>query len=179
MFFVSEVKKTQPSEFKTPLQQMVYELFTEKGVNFERVDNDPAITMEDCISIDQRLNMKTVKTLFLCNRQQTSFYLVVTTAEKPFKTKDLSAALSISRLSFAPIELLHSMLGTAVGAATVFGLMLDKEKNVQLVIDNDILSEEWYGCTDGTTTSYLKLSTDWVLNEFIPTTGHAPRFVTL
>lgn len=179
MFFVSEAKQTEPSIFHTPLQQMVYEMFREKGVKYERVDTDPAITMEDCTRIDERLNMKTVKTLFLCNRQQTSFYLVVTTAQKPFKTKDLSTALGISRLSFAPVELLNSILGTDIGAATVFGLMLDNKMAVQLVIDNDILEEEWYGCSDGTTTSYLKLSTAWVINEFIPSTGHTPQFVQL
>ncbi|RBL89426.1 prolyl-tRNA synthetase associated domain-containing protein [Chitinophaga flava] len=179
MFFVSEIKETEPSEFKTPLQRMVYEMFREKEVKYERVDTDPAITMEDCVRIDERLNVKTVKTLFLCNRQQTNFYLVVTTAEKPFKTSDLSAELEISRLSFAPVDLLKSILGTDVGAVTVFGLMLDKQLNVQLVIDRDVLTEEWYGCSDGTTTSYLKLSTEWVLNEFIPAIGHAPKFVQL
>ncbi|MEC5144866.1 YbaK/EbsC family protein [Chitinophaga sp. 212800010-3] len=179
MFFVSEAKITGPSTYQTPLQQMVYEMFSEKGVKYERVDTDPAITMEDCIRIDERLEMKTVKTLFLCNRQQTNFYLVVTTAVKPFKTKDLSAALGISRLSFASVELLHSILGTPVGAATVLGLLLDVTKHVQLVIDYDVLLEEWYGCSDGTTTSYLKLSTEWVMNEFITSTGHTPKFVQL
>lgn len=179
MFFVSEIKQTRPPVFKTPLQQLVYEMLEERGVKYERVDNDPAITMEDCIRIDERLNMKTVKTLFLCNRQQTNFYLVVTTAGKPFKTKDLSAALAISRLSFAPVELLRSMLGTDIGATTIFGLMLDEKMEVQLVIDNDILAEEWYGCSDGTTTSYLKLGTAWVINDFIPSTGHTPKLVQL
>lgn len=179
MFFVSEVKTTVPSVFKTPLQERVYALFSEKGVKFERVDNDPAITMEDCIMIDQRLQMKTVKTLFLCNRQKTSFYLVVTTADKPFVTKDFGAVLGVSRVSFAPVELLDSKLGTAVGAATIFGLLLNDTNDIQLVIDNDILPETWYGCTDGTTTSYLKLPMEWVLNEFIPLTGNVPKFVTL
>lgn len=179
MFFVSEVKTTGPSTFNTPLQRMVYSLLEEKGVKFERVDNDPAITMENCIMIDQRLNMKTVKTLFLCNRQKTSFYLVVTTADKPFVTRDFSTALGIPRVSFAPVELLNSMLGTAVGAATIFGLLLDSNNHIQLVIDNDILAEEWYGCTDGTTTSYLKLPAAWVMDELIPLTGHTPKFVKL
>jgi Ala-tRNA(Pro) deacylase len=179
MFFVGEVITAEPFKFHTPLQQMVYELFKEKCVAYERVDCDPAITMEDCIRIDDRLNMKTVKTLFLCNRQQTNFYLVVTTAGKPFVTKDFSAAMGVSRVSFASVELLQSILGTPVGAATVLGLLSDKEMKVQLVIDNDILEQEWYGCSDGTTTSYLKLSTAWIIDDFIPFTGHTPTFVQL
>ncbi|MBV7530872.1 prolyl-tRNA synthetase associated domain-containing protein [Chitinophaga sp. sic0106] len=179
MIFVSEAKATAPLEFKTPLQQMVYTLLQEKAVPFERVDCEPAITMEDCIMIDERLQMKTVKTLFLCNRQQTRFYLAITTAAKPFVTKDFSAALGVSRVSFAPVELLQSMVGVAVGAATVFGLLLDKEEQIQLVIDQEVLQEPWYGCSDGTTTSYLKLPMEWVMKEFIPATGHVPQMVTL
>ncbi|SHM42534.1 Ala-tRNA(Pro) deacylase [Chitinophaga jiangningensis] len=179
MIYVSEATANAPQEFKTPLQEMVYALLKEKAVPFDRVDCEPAITMEDCTRIDERLQMKTVKTLFLCNRQQTRFYLAVTTADKPFVTKDFSAALGVSRVSFAPVALLNSMLGTAVGAATVFGLLLDKEHQIQLVIDEDVLQETWYGCSDGTTTSYLKLPMEWVMKEFIPGTGHVPQLVRL
>lgn len=179
MFHISEVKHTPPVVFKTALQEMVYTLLQQKQVPFERVDNDDAITMEDCILIDRQLNMKTVKTLFLCNRQQTNFYLFVTTAGKPFVTKDLSRVLDISRVSFAPVELLGTMLGTTVGATTIFGLLLDKEHAVQVVIDKDVLLEEWYGCSDGTTTSYMKISRDWIMNDFLAYTGHSPKVIEI
>ncbi|NML37904.1 prolyl-tRNA synthetase associated domain-containing protein [Chitinophaga sp. G-6-1-13] len=179
MFYISEVKNTPPATFKTTLQEMVYTLLQEKQVPFERVDNDDAISMEDCIIINRQLNMKTVKTLFLCNRQQTSFYLFVTTADKPFVTKDLSRVLGISRVSFAPVELLDQMLGTTVGATTIFGVLLDKENKVQVVIDKDVLSEEWYGCSDGTTTSYMKISRDWIMNDFLVYTEHSPKVIEI
>lgn len=177
MFYISEVKNTPPATFKTTLQEMVYELLQQQHVPFERVDNDEAISMEDCIVINRQLNMKTVKTLFLCNRQQTSFYLFVTTADKPFITKDLSRVLGIPRVSFAPAELLDKMLGTTVGATTIFGVMLDKENKVQVVIDKEVLSEEWYGCSDGTTTSYMKISTDWIIHDFLVHAKHEPKII--
>ncbi|MBC9914463.1 prolyl-tRNA synthetase associated domain-containing protein [Chitinophaga varians] len=179
MFYISEVKHTPPAVFKTPLQEMVYTLLQEKQVPFERVDNDDAISMEDCILIDRALNMKTVKTLFLCNRQQTNFYLFVTTADKPFITKDLSRVMGISRVSFAPVALLDNMLGTTVGATTIFGVMLDKDNKVQVVIDKDVLSETWYGCSDGTTTSYMKISRDWIMNDFLTLTHHTPKIIEI
>lgn len=179
MFYISEVKTTAPSAFKTELQERVYTTLQEFNISYERVDNDDAITMEDCLLINEKLNMKTVKTLFLCNRQQTDFYLLVTTADKPFKTKDLSPILGISRLSFAPADLLESILGTKVGAATIFGLMLDKGNKVQVVIDEDVLSEEWYGCTDGTTTGYMKVNMKWITNDFLSYVNHTPRMIQL
>ena len=68
MIFVSDIYTTAPTEFKTPLQQKAYEAMEKLDIPFERVDTDEAITMEDCIAIDEKLNMKMVKTLFLCNR---------------------------------------------------------------------------------------------------------------
>ncbi|RAJ08180.1 Ala-tRNA(Pro) deacylase [Chitinophaga skermanii] len=179
MFYISEVTKSAPAVFKSPLQEKVYETLAKFNVPFERVDVDDAITMEDCLVINKQLNMKTVKTLFLTNRQQTAFYLFVTTAEKPFVTKDFSAALGVPRVSFASVELLYSMLGTPVGATTIFGLLLDTEHAVQVIIDEEVLLEEWYGCSDGTTTSYMKIPRDWVMNDFLAYVGHTPKMVKI
>ena len=172
MFYVSEVKTEAPKVFESELQQRIYETFADLDIHFERVDNDPAITMEDCALINERLDMKTVKTLFLCNRQQTNFYLFVTLDGKPFVTKDFSAALGISRGSFATEELLFSMLGTKIGATTVLSSIMDTENKVRIIFDIEVLKNEWYGCTDSTTTSYMKLKTADVLEKYIPFTKH-------
>jgi hypothetical protein len=42
---------------------------------------------------------------------------------------------------------------------------------VQAVLDKDVTCEPWYGCSDGLTTSYLKLSTSAVVQEFLNYTG--------
>ena len=172
MFYVSEVKTEAPKVFESELQQRIYETFADLDIHFERVDNDPAITMEDCVLINERLDMKTVKTLFLCNRQQTNFYLFVTLDGKPFVTKDFSSALGISRVSFATEDLLFSMLGTKIGATTVLSSIMDTENKVRIVFDKEVLENEWYGCTDSTTTSYMKLKTSDVLEKYLPFIKH-------
>lgn len=177
MFYISEIHKSNPDVFKTPLQKMVYNTLNQLHIPFERVDTDEAITMEDCTSIEKRLNMKMVKTLFLCNRQQTDFYLFITVGSKPFHSKDFSTALNISRVSFAPSKYLETMLGTKIGAATVFSSLLDAENNVRIIFDKDVLSEEWYGCSDGTTTGYMKIRTDDILKTFLPFTNHTPLII--
>lgn len=77
MFYVSEVYTTSPEKFKNKLQEKVYKTLEKLSINFERVETDEVITMEDCIEINKKLNMQMVKTLFLCNRQkkQTFIYL--------------------------------------------------------------------------------------------------------
>lgn len=172
MFFVSEIQKGAPEQFRTPLQEKVYRTLEELHISFERVDTDEAITMEDCVQINAKLQMKMVKTLFLCNRQQTAYYLFITAGDKPFRSKSFSTSLGISRVSFAPSEKMQTMLGTEVGAATVFSALQDTENRVQLVFDRDVLAEKWYGCSDGTTTGYMKVSTDDILHKFLPYTHH-------
>lgn len=172
MFFVSEIKTGAPEQFRTPLQEKTYAALARLSIPFERVDTDEAVTMADCVQIDEKLRMKMVKTLFLCDRKQTAFYLFVTAGDKPFRSKNFSTALGVSRVSFAPSEKMETMLGTKIGAATVFSALLDAENRVQIVFDRDVLAEEWYGCSDGTTTGYLKVRTDDILHVFLPDAHH-------
>ena len=106
-----------------------------------------------------------------------SFYLFITCEDKTFRSKKFSAALGISRLSFAPAEKMNEMLGTEIGAATVFSALLENADDVQLVFDKDVLKEEYYGCSDGTTTGYMKIKTEDILQKFVPFTKHTILFV--
>lgn len=115
MFYVSEIQTESPYHFQTQLQELVYGTLKKLQIPFERVDTDEAISMEDCIAIDKKLNMNMVKTLFLCNRQQTDFYLFITVGNKPFRSKEFSKALNVARVSFAPAEKMEAMLGTTTG----------------------------------------------------------------
>lgn len=172
MFYVSNIQTKAPKYFQTPLQQKVYETLEKLQIPFEHVDTDEAITMEDCTAINDKLNMNMVKTLFLCNRQQTDYYLFVTLGSKPFRSKDFSTALGISRVSFAPAEHMETILGTKIGAATVFSSLLGTAQNVQIVFDKDVIKEKWYGCSDGTTTGYVKIQTEDICKKILPYTNH-------
>ncbi len=177
MIIVSDIKNTAPTMFRSRLQEKVYAVLDELSIPFERVDTDEVITMEDCIEVNKKLNMKMVKTLFLCNRQQTEFYLFITKGDKPFRSKDFSNALEIARVSFAPAELMETMLGTKIGAATVFSSIIDTNNKVHIVFDKDVLNEKYYGCSDGSTTSYMKLQTDDIINKLLPFTKHTATII--
>lgn len=179
MFYISEIKDAAPAAFRTELQKSVYETFEKLNIPFERVDTDEAVTMDDCVAINDKLDMKMVKTLFLCNRQQTDFYLFITRGDKPFRSKDFSHALDIARVSFAPAELLLDMLQTPVGATTVLSMLVDTENRVKVVLDSEVVREEWYGCSDGITTGYLKIRTTDIVHRFLDYTNHKPMIVSI
>ena len=177
MIRTSEIFTTPPTDFKTPLEREVYAALQRLGIPFERIDNDPAITMEDCAAIDAALSVRTVKTLLLCNRQQTAFYLYVTPGDKPFVTRDFGAALGISRVSFAPESALLERLGTVLGATTVFSCLTAAPDAFRLVMDRSVAESEWYGCTDGTTTCYMKFRTADLMERLLPQTPFEPTLI--
>lgn len=172
MIQVSEIYTDRPAELATVVQEQAYQAVEELGISFERVATDEVITMEDCQQINERLKMNMVKTLFLCNRQQTNFYLFVTRGDKPFRSKDFSKALEIARVSFASEELMAEILGTKIGAATVFSALVDSERKVQIIFDQEVVNDQWYGCSDGTTTGYLKIATKDIVEKLLPYSKH-------
>lgn len=173
MIWVSDPMTNAPVNFKNELQFLVYKALDELHIPYQRVETDEVITMEDCVAINEKLQMYMVKTLFLCTRHQQERYLFITVGDKRFDSKWFSNALDISRVSFAPEESMHMLLGTNIGAATVFSMLLTSAKDVHLVFDKDILQEEYYGCSDGTTTGYMKLRTLDITEKFLPATGHS------
>ena len=167
MFKVSDILTTPPPSYATELQQKVYETLTELDIPFERVDTDPGLTMEDCQHIDAKIGVRIVKTIFLCNCQQTEFYLYVTTDDKPFVTRDFCSALGIPRVSFASAEKLWELTGVEVGATTLLSAILPQAAGVHLVMDRGVAESPFYACTDGTATCFLKLRTSDLLERFL------------
>jgi len=167
MFKVSDPLTTPPPVFSTALQQLVYETFARLEIPFWRVDTDPGLTMEDCQHIDAKIGVRIVKTLFLCNRQQTEFYLYVTTDDKPFVTRDFCGALGIPRVSFASAEKLWELTGVEVGATTILSAILPQSAQVHLVMDRTVAEGEWFACTDGTPTCFVKLRTRDLLDKYL------------
>lgn len=179
MIRISEIATTAPDCFLSPLQEKTYEALALLEIPFQRVETDEIVTMEDCIQVNEKLQMKMVKTLFLCNRQQTEFYLFITCGDKAFKAKEFSAALDIPRVSFAPAELMREMLGTEIGAATVFSTLLESARYVRVVFDRDVVNEEWYGCSDGMNTGYMKIETARIVKDFLSYTRHVPSIIKI
>lgn len=157
----------------------VYDLLDELKVDFQRIDHEVAMTMEACAEIDKTLQATICKNLFLCNRQETDFYLLMMPGDKKFKTKELSKQLGTARLSFAGEKFMEEFLDITPGSVSVMGLMNDRNKKVQLVMDEDILKGEYIGCHPCINTSSLRIRTEDMLKKVIPAMEHEPVIVTL
>ena len=141
-------------------------------------DHDHADTMEDCLKIESILGAKICKNLFLCNRQQTEFYLLMMPGDKPFKTKFLSAQLGCSRLSFADENHMRDYLSTIPGSVSALELLFDKENKVRLVIDRDLMNDEYISGHPGISTSTIRLKKEELL-KYVQAVGHEPTYIDL
>ena len=169
-----ELQKGRPADTAGRLEKEIrtYDLLDRLGVEYERIDHEPAMTMEDCKEVDQLLEAVICKYLFLCNRQKTAFYLLMIPDTKVFHTKDLSAQIGSARLSFAKPEYMEEFLDITPGSVSVMGLMNDKEHRVQLLIDEDVLDGEYIGCHPCINTSSIRFKVKDLIEKVIPAMGH-------
>jgi len=177
-----EINKTvfsgKPTDERIPEEMAIYDKLIELGIDFERVDHSHADTMEDCLLIEDVLGAKICKNLFLTNRQQTEFYLLLMPGDKPFKTKYITEPLGCSRLSFATPEHMEKYLKTIPGSASALELLFDTDCAVKLVIDNDLLGDEFISGHPGRSTSTVKLKKEDML-KYVEAVGHTPTFIDL
>lgn len=176
-----ELQKGRPTDISGRQEREieVYDLLDQLGIEYERTDHEEANTMEACNEIDRILGTIICKNLFLCNRQETNFYLLMMPGEKPFKTKDLSAQINSARLSFGKPEFMEEFLHIKPGAVSIMGLMNDRENHVQLLMDRTIIESEELGCHPCVSTSSLKIKTKDILEKFLPAVHHEPIIVDL
>ena len=170
---------TRPEGELRPQEAAAFDLLESLGIAYDRVTSDPADNMEKCAAVSAVLGMPICKNLFLCNRQETSFYLLMIPGDKKFKTKELSSQIDSARLSFAKDTYMEEFLDITPGSMSVLGLMNDKENRVQLLIDEDVLRGKYIGCHHCINTSSLRLRTEDLLQKIIPAMEHEPIFVKL
>ena len=176
-----ELFKGRPKDETGRLEKeiKVYDFLDGLGIEYERTDHEPADTMEACNRIADILGTMLCKNLFLCNRQKTDFYLLMMPGNKPFKTKDITAPLGCSRLSFASPEYMEKFLNISPGAVSIMGLMNDSENRVRLVVDKAVLESDTLGCHPCVNTSSLKFKTKDIVEKYLPAVHHEPTVIEL
>ena len=156
-----------------------YDFLDALQVPYQRIDHETLMTIEACKDVDKVLDAVICKNQFLCNRQETNFYLLLLPGDKKFKTKEVSSQLGVARLSFGNETYMEKFLDITPGSVSILGLMNDKENHVQLLIDEDLLKEPYIGCHPCINTSSLKINMKDMMEKIIPAMKHEPIFVKL
>ena len=168
----------RPSDECSEVEMAIYDKLDSLGIEYKRADHDHTDTMEDCLLIESVLGAKICKNLFLCNRQKTSFYMLLMPGDKPFKTKFLTSQLNCARLSFAEADKMQEYLHTIPGSVSALELIFDTDNNIQLVIDNDLMKDDYICGHPGINTSTVRLLREDML-KYVQAAKHEPTFINL
>ena len=164
--FISEVMTSAPQDERGALETKTYQELERLNIKYERVDNDTVEAMEECVEISKKLGAEIRKTIVVCNRQKTQFFLVILPANKRFDSKLFAAMMHTARVSFA-------------SPASVMGILNDPEGKVKVVIDKAVADAEWFACNPGANTSHLRFKTKQLINNFLPAEKHKPEIIML
>lgn len=177
--YISEITDQAPADAGGALETKVYETLHKLNIPFQRVDNDPVEAMEECGEIGERLGAEIRKTIVLCNRKKTLFYLCVLPAGKHFDTKTFCERTGAPRVSFASGKSMQAKLGVSPGSATIMGVLNDPDRAVQVVIDKEVAEAKWFACNPGANTAHIRVKTEQLLSVFLPHVSHRAMIVPL
>ena len=174
-----EGRPTEGNDERSAAELAVYDFLDRVGADYVTLCHPAAFTMEECEAVRREIGAPVFKNLFLTNRQQTDFYLLMIPADKPFKTKYLSSQLGCARLSFASAEHMEQLLHIHPGAVSPMGLIHDREHKVRLIIDRDLENTGLYACHPCVNTASVAMPLSDLLGKVIPATGHDYTWVEL
>lgn len=172
-----ELVEGRPQDKRIDKEERVYDLLDQLNIDYQRIDHEEANTMEVCLEIEKTLKSTICKNLFLVNSNKSQYYLLMLKENKKFKTKMISKQINSSRLSFGSDEKMLEYLNITPGSVSLLGLMNDQDFKVQLLMDKDLLLDEYLGCHPCINTSSLRIKMKDVFEKIIPSLHHEPIFV--
>ena len=172
-----ELVEGRPQYKRIDKEERVYDLLDQLNIDYQRIDHEEANTMEICLEIEKTLKSTICKNLFLVNSNKSQYYLLMLKENKKFKTKMISKQINSSRLSFGSDEKMLEYLDITPGSVSLLGLMNDHDFKVQLLMDKDLLQDEYLGCHPCINTSSLRIKMKDVFEKIIPSLHHEPIFV--
>lgn len=167
------------ARLSSAVETPVYDFLDNLHIPYKTLKHPAAFTIEECNRVRDFVKAPVFKNLFLTNKQQTKFYLLVMPGEKIFKTKYLSAQINSARLSFADENHMNQYLGVTPGSVTPLGLIHDKTLTVNLLLDEDLKKYPVFACHPCFNSASVIMTLDDLVEKVIPATGHEFRWVTL
>ena len=175
--YISDISN-KIDKYDCDLEKRVFASLDKLKIKYEGVKNDVAESMDECIEISKKLGEEVRKTVVVCNRQKTNYYLVVLPADKRFDTKTFAKNMGCARVSFAQEEDMLKILGVTYGNASVMSVLNDKDNIVQVVIDKEIMDSTYFACNTGINTTHIKITTSDLIT-FLKEENHEAKIIEL
>ncbi|MBL4951535.1 prolyl-tRNA synthetase associated domain-containing protein [Neobacillus sp. YIM B02564] len=139
--------------------QLVYDALNKMNIPYDVVEHPPAFTTEEADSYIVGKEGVRTKTLLLCNKKKTAYYLVIMDDAKRLDMEKLAEMVGEKRLSFCSPERLMEKMGLIPGIVSVFGLLNNTDHDIKVYLDNEMLSEKYisFSPNDSTKTIFISI----------------------
>lgn len=117
--------------------ETLLQLLHSLNISFQRFDHPAVFTCEESDKLCQPMPGAHTKQLLLRSKKRDKHVLAIVMHDKRVDTRALAKDYGVQSFSFASPELLMELLGVEPGSVTPFGLMFDKNKIVEVIVDED------------------------------------------
>ena len=145
------------------VKQRVYDKLNELGISYSVDEHEAIFTIEELDKKGMYKKGEICKNLFLRDGSGKRHFLVVTPGHKDVDLKSVRAQIGSSRLSFGSAERLMNCLGLTQGSVSPFGVLNDKERNVEIVFDKELKNMDILGFHPNINTATVWLSFESIL----------------
>lgn len=114
----------------------------ELKIAYEVVTHPAATTTELADKYIEGVDGVRSKTLFLRDKKKKNFYLVILDDKKSVDMTKLASLTGEKRLQFASADSLKEKMGLEPGVVSIFGLLNNKDHDIKIYIDKEIINEE-------------------------------------
>ena len=159
-------------------KQMVYDKLNEMGIAYRVVEHPAVFTMQDVDELCENDGEMVCKNLFLRDAKGKRHYLVILKGEKRADLSSIQEQIGSTKLSFASAERLMRHLGLTQGSVSPFGVLNDKQAEVEVVFDRELIGCVDLGFHPNDNTATVILSFEDI-QRVIRENGNEIRFVTI
>ncbi len=156
----------------------VYKVLGDSGITYEEITHPPVYTVEEANEHWEKLEGAHTKNLFFRNKKGNRHFLVILDSNKKLDIKALQGKIGAGTLSFASDRRLSEHLGLTKGAVSVFGLINDEKKAVEVIVDNTLLKNARIGFHPNVNTATITIDIE-DFKKFLKSTGNKVSYKDL
>jgi Ala-tRNA(Pro) deacylase len=150
--------------------------FTTHDINFDYYEHPPVFTVEESEQIKHIIPGVHTKNLFLTDKKGW-FYLVSIAAQKRLPINAFRKHIKKKELSFSSPEELYEKLHLTPGSVSLFWLIYDLSKSVNVFLDHDIHNASLVGRHPNRNDATICVNQENI-EKFLEKTGHKKQIIT-
>ncbi|HFU4460607.1 TPA: prolyl-tRNA synthetase associated domain-containing protein [Streptococcus suis] len=160
------------------MDKLVFESLADLGMDYTIVEHPPARTTEEADRYIEGLEGVRTKSMFLTNKKKTAFYLLIMDDQKQLDMDQFRDLVGANRIRMASSDSLMEKMHLPAGVVSIFGLLNNVDKDIQVYFDQAILSEEILTFHPNVNTKTIFVKTEDVL-RFVEEIGFSATIVDL